>query len=183
MGRSYLADRDAMVARKLIEMGQGSLFLPDFNHCQLGSTIGTLEVLGIPVLIMYPQRKLNPTDDDLINMANLAINNRNEIKTLMGIGIAKNSSPITIIRRLLDKIGYGLTCLGLKTIAKKRVRVYQVVIPKDGREEVFKQWLLRDNCSPGSSEPWYAEYNLSPLKLNCEEQKNSNNYIQLSLDL
>ncbi|MGK7941687.1 MAG: plasmid replication protein, CyRepA1 family [Crocosphaera sp.] len=179
-GRHYLADRDALVAKKLINQGQGSIFLPDFNNCQFGAIIGTMEVLGISVLLKDINRKLINIDEDLLKMAELAINNRNEIKNIMKIGIAKNASPITIIRRFLDKIGYGLTCSGTKTINKKRVRVYQIVTPNDEREKVFEQWLLRDQNFPGTSEPWFESYLLS--KTQTKETNNSINHIQLSLD-
>ncbi|MEA5536718.1 plasmid replication protein, CyRepA1 family [Crocosphaera sp. XPORK-15E] len=180
MGRNYLADRDTIVARKLIEQGQGGVFLPDFNGCQLGAIIGTMEVLGIPTLLRDIQRRLINRDPDLIKLAEIAINNRSDIKTIMGIGIAKNASPITIIRRLLDKIGYGLTGIGTQKIEQKRVRVYQVVTPNDGREEVFQQWLLRDQKSPGSSEPWFEEY--LNLKVKIKDSETPVNHIQLSLD-
>ncbi|XLQ11532.1 MAG: DUF3854 domain-containing protein [cyanobacterium endosymbiont of Epithemia adnata isolate EadnSB Bon19] len=184
LGRSYLADRDTILAKKFIEKGQGSLFLPDFNSSQLGVIIGTMEVLGMPVLLMNHERKLKPTDKDLQTMARIAIKNRAEIKTIMRIGIAKNSSPITIIRRLLNKIGYGLTCIGSQKVNKKRVRVYQVVLPDDARQKVFRQWWIRDGKSPGSSEPWFEEYtNIKSemTKIQHQQEKNKN-YIQLSLE-
>lgn len=180
IGRNYLADRDTIVAKKLIEQGQGSIFLPDFNGRQLGAIIGTMEVLGINILLKNMGRKLINIDDDLKKMANLAINNRQDIKTIMGIGIAKNASPITIIRRLLDKIGYGLTCCGTKTINKKRVRLYQVVTPNDNRQKVFQQWLLKDQNAPGTSEPWFEPYLVS--KPQPQDRQDKNNHIQLSLD-
>jgi hypothetical protein len=158
VGRPYLADRDALVAQKLIQQGEGSLFLPDFNGSQLGAAIGTLEVLGVPVLLANPGRSLLGTDSDLLQMAELAIQNRKEIKTILGIGIASNATPIPIVRRLLETIGFGIQGLGMQMAQKKRVRAYQLVPPDDGREAVFEQWLHRDHALPGSSEPWFAEY-------------------------
>jgi hypothetical protein len=141
IGRDYLAQRDAIVARQLIELGDGSIFLPDFNRVQMGAAVGTMELLGIPVLLRSGERELRNTDKDLKEMAALALSNRASIKTALGIGLPKNATPITIIRRLLDKIGYELTCIGRGGKSSKRVRVYQVVTPQDGRCEVFQQWL------------------------------------------
>ncbi|MEM8779240.1 MAG: plasmid replication protein, CyRepA1 family [Cyanobacteria bacterium P01_G01_bin.49] len=180
IGRNYLADRDTIAAHKLIKKGEGGVFLPDFNGCQLGAIIGTMEVLGVPILLRNIERKLINCDQDLINMAKIAIKNRRDIKTIMGIGIAKNASPITIIRRLLDKIGYGLSCIGTRKINQKRLRVYQVITPDDNRERVFQKWLLRDQKSPGSSEPWFEEY-LIP-KLQSQPALKISNHIQLSLN-
>lgn len=181
LGRSYLADRDTIVAKKFIEKGQGSLFMPDFNGSQLGVIIGVMEVLGIPVLLMNHKRKLKPTDEDLQAMAKIAIKNRAEIKTIMGINIAQNSSPITIVRRLLDKIGYRLTCIGSQKVNKKQVRVYQVVLPDDFRKEVFRQWWIRDEKSPGGSEAWFEEYTNGKSEMTETQQDKNKNYIQLSL--
>jgi hypothetical protein len=183
VGRCFLADRDAMIARKLVTQGQGSLFLPDFNGSQLGAIIGTMEVLGIPVLLADSQRELSPLDQDLQAMTEIAIRNRHEIKTVMGIGLAKNSSPITVIRRLIEQIGYSLTCLRYQTIAQKRVRIYQIVTADDQREQVFKQWLMADQKYPGSSELWFEDHEcLIRLQKEIKDQKPSK-YIQLSLDL
>ena len=181
LGRQYLADRDARVARRMIEQGQGSLFLPDFNRSQLGAIIGTMEVLGIPVLLENPRRELRNTDEDLKAMAAIAIANRSEIKTAVGIGIAKNASPITIVRRFLEQIGYGTKCIRCERIRKKRVRVYQAVEPQDGREQVFKQWLAADGRYPGSSEQWLDD---SAFPVDCMARLGDSSelkYVQLSL--
>lgn len=183
IGRSYLADRDAIVARKLIEKGQGSLFFPDFNGSQLGAIIGTMEVLGIPELLANPSRELRNTDDDLQKIAQIAKNNRTEIKTVMGMGIAKNASPIVIIRRFLEEIGYGLTNICCEGNRQKRVRVYQIVASKDGREEVFRQWLLKDQKYPGSSEFWLDNNLVAAYHTHRCEESRSRQCIQLSLDL
>lgn len=181
VGRSYLADRDSAIAKKLLERGHGSLFLPDFNGSQLGAIIGTLEILGIPVLLAHPQRELCPVDDDLQAMAKIALNNRSEIKTAMGIGLAKTASPITIVRRLLDRLGYSLSCIGSRTIDRKRMRVYQLLSPNDDRQQVFRQWLMRDERYPGSSELW-LEDGFPSLNLTGRHEQ-PDKYIQLSLGL
>ncbi len=141
LGREHLAQRDAAMARRLIELGGGCIFLPDFNRSQLGAAVGTMELLGVPVLLQSRGRELKGTDEDLRAIAKLALSNRASIKTTLGIGLAQNSTPITIIRRLLDKIGYGLRCIGREGKSSNRVRVYQMVSPNDGRFEVFHQWL------------------------------------------
>ena len=145
LGREQLAQRDAAFARRLIEFGGGSIFLPDFNRSQLGAAVGMMELLGVPVLLQETRRELRSTDEDLKAMAGLALSNRASIKTTLGIGLAPNTTPITIIRRLLDKVGYGLKCIGRGGKSSNRVRVYQVVNPSDGRFEVFHQWLTHSS--------------------------------------
>ena len=141
VGRPYLPVRDGEVAKKLLELGKGNIFIPDFNDCLLGAIIGVMELLKIPLLLKDKQRELKNIDPDLQLLGKIALSNRKEIKTILGIGLAANSSPITIVRRFLDKIGYSLECLRTETHNKKRLRIYRIVNPDDGRSEVFQQWL------------------------------------------
>ncbi|WP_319419526.1 plasmid replication protein, CyRepA1 family [Pleurocapsa sp. FMAR1] len=181
VGRPYLADRDTQVARKLIEQGNGSLFLPDFNNSQLGAIVGTLELMGIPVLLQDTNRELRNTDADLQSLSAIAHNNRSEIKTILNIGIAKNFTPVTIVSRLLAKIGCKLKCMCYESINKKRVRVYQILSPTDRREQVFSHWLNVDRQRPGNSLFWSAEQTLNLSRSKVAEAKH--NYLQLSLDI
>ncbi|MBO3462627.1 DUF3854 domain-containing protein [Aetokthonos hydrillicola Thurmond2011] len=180
IGRGNLAERDAAIARKQIELGDGSIFLPDFNRSQMGVAVGTMELLGIKVLLEFPQRELKNVDDDLKAVAKLALSNRAAIKTALGIGLAQNSTPITIIKRLLDKIGYSLKCIGYQGKGSSRTRVYQLVSPNDGRFEVFNYWLASSTHELEMSELGRV---LSSRKIeSITSAVDSDKYIQLSLD-
>ncbi|MGV2832105.1 plasmid replication protein, CyRepA1 family [Myxosarcina sp. GI1(2024)] len=180
VGRSYLADRDTQVARKLIERGNGSLFLPDFNHSQLGAVVGTMEILGIPVLLKDPKRQLRNNDPDLQALAAIARSNRSEIKTILKIGIAKNYSPITILSRILSKIDCKLKHIHSETQNKKRIRVYQLEPINDKRAIVFQHWSNLDRQRPGNSLFW-TEDKFNRLKSDRSQQINDGSYLQLSL--
>jgi hypothetical protein len=182
VGRSFLADRDALVAKKMLEQGNGSLFLPDFNSSQLGATIGTMEILGIPDLLADPTRELTNIDEDLQAIRALAIGNRLEIKTATGIGIAKNASPVTIVRYFIDRLGFGLQCLRCGGDRRKRIRVYQIVEPKDDRQQVFEKWQTFDRQRPGSSMLWQS-YLLADARKIHLKQSEANKYEQLRLDI
>jgi hypothetical protein len=173
VGRPYLSERDILSAQKLLERGAGSLFVPDFNYSQLGSAIATMEMLGISQLLNQPNRELRNTDLDLQQIADLTLKNRTDIKTILGIGIAKNASPITIIRCLLNKIGYGIVCLRIENCQPKRIRVYQIVKPEDNRELIFQQWLNRELDYP---------YNIDSPKLPTIQSQGVN-HIQLTLNI
>ena len=179
VGRQYLADRDTKAARKLIERGNGSLFLPDFNSSQLGAIVGSLEILGIPVLLQQ-QRELRNTDADLQSLAKIAVSNRRELKTILNLGIAKNHSPITIVSRLLGKIACKIQCLRYESQNKKRVRVYQILSPTDEREQVFVHWLNIDRQRPGNSLFWSGDRDANYKIL---DRVVDDNYLQLSLDV
>lgn len=141
-GRSYLGNRDAMAARSLITGGEGKIFLPDFNRCQLGAAIGALELLGVPAFLRDSSRDLRNLDEDLQAMATLALKNRSAMQMVLGIGLALNSSPIGILGRLLGLIGYKLQYIRIESHEQKRVRVYRLGELEDMRLEVFKQWLF-----------------------------------------
>ncbi len=182
VGRSYLADRDTQVARKLIKQGNGSLFLPDFNNSQLGAIVGTLEILGIPVLLKDRIRELRNTDKDLQSLAAIAHGNRQEMKTILNLGIAKNHSPVTIVSRLLSKIGCQINCLRSETYKRKRVRVYQILAPEDAREQVFNYWLNTDRQRPGNSLFWSKDDQIYSASASTGEAQ-SNDFLQLKLDI
>ncbi len=141
VGRQHLAQRDARVAREMLNMGGGDLFLPDFNRSQIGTSVGILDILGIPVLLSDTGRELSKEDLDLQQMAKIAIANRPLIKSTTGIGIAKNSTPITVVRRFLDLLDYSIEYLRCGGNRQKRVRYYQVIEPQDQRWDIFNYWL------------------------------------------
>jgi Domain of unknown function (DUF3854) len=182
VGRHFLADRDAIVARKMLDRGNGSLFLPDFNNSQLGTTIGILEILGISNLLQDLKRELSNLDSDLQEMATISINNRLEIKTATKIGIAKNASPITIVRYFIDRLGFGLQCLRCGGDRRKRIRYYQIVEPQDCRERIFSEWLAADRDRPGSSMLWQSYLLADAKKIHIKSQEDDK-YTQLSLNL
>lgn len=179
VGRPYLADRDTQVAQKLIEQGDGSLFLPDFNKSQLGAIVGSLEILGIPVLLQDLSQELRNSDPDLQSLAAIAHNNRREIKTILNLGIAKNYSPMTIVSRLLGKIGCKIKCLRYETCNKKRLRVYQIAAPDDQRHQVFAHWLQIDRQRPGRSLFWSGQ---STIDLTQQPTAEQDDYLQLKLN-
>ena len=184
VGRSFLADRDAKVAQKLISRSNGSLFFPDFNNSQLGAIVGIMELLGIPVLLANLKRELRNTDPDLQKMAQLALAHRAEIKTAIGIGLANNSSPIMVIRRFIDKIECKLDYLKSECDrnSKKRIRVYQISIPEDNRQQVFSHWIKQDCSRPGSSLFWdEKQFQLKQIN-SLEKTESDPNYLQLSLN-
>ncbi|MEO1693398.1 MAG: plasmid replication protein, CyRepA1 family, partial [Cyanobacteria bacterium J06631_6] len=181
VGRPYLADRDAKAARKLIEHGDGSLFLPDFNSSQLGAIVGSLEILGIPTLLQQ-ERELRNTDVDLQSLAKIALSNRRELKTILNLGLAKNHSPITIVSRLLSKIGCKIKCLRYESYNCKRVRVYKILTPEDRREEVFSHWLAIDRQRPGNSLFWSGDRSAGS-SCRIPSKIADDNYLQLSLDV
>jgi len=182
-GRDYLAQRDAKIAQQLIQQGEGNIFTPDFNNCQLGVMINTLELLRINQIIAHPEQILSNNDPWLEQMAELALKNKTVIKTIFKIGLSNKSTPIMILRRFLDKIGYSLNWISQEKLKQKIIRLYQINVPQDGRDQVFNNWLILDRMSLGNIQEELRrneDYLLSLVKNSGEE---ISNYIQLNLSL
>ncbi len=182
-GRDYLTQRDTKIAQQLIQQGEGNIFSPDFNSCQLGAIINTLERLGIDQIIANPKQVLRNTDTYLQNMAELALKNQNAIKTILKIGYSVKSTPIMILRRFLDKIGYSLNCLGQERSNKKLIRLYQLNVPQDEREKVFTNWLILDKMSLGNIQEELRQNETFLASLIKNSTEDDLNYIQLNLSL
>lgn len=148
VGRSYLVDRDVLLAANLIKNGQGALFAPDFNNSQLGPTISTLEMLQIPQIISDVTRELSNQDENLQRVEAIALQYRKQIKILTNIGLSQKSTPIRIVKRLLTMIGFDIQFVRVS----KGVRYYRIVSPQDRREIIFSIWLRLDKHKPGNSE-------------------------------
>jgi hypothetical protein len=73
--------------------------------------------------------------------------NRWASKAVLGLTINEADKPIALAQKLLGKCGLKLTYLGRKGSRGDRQRVYQYVVPKDGREEVFAAWQERDEAA------------------------------------
>lgn len=183
LGRPYLADRDALIAKHLMQQGNGQIFQPDFNHSQLGAVIGTLEILGIKDLLPQTDRQLHNLDFDMRQMAAIALENRQAIKATVGIGLAKNSTPIMILKRFLDLLGLELKYLKITNIQKKRTRIYQIAQPTDGRQTVFQHWLQVDQQTPGTSAFWQEDCQQYLQQLQQTRIETKSNYVQLTFDL
>ncbi|BAY95985.1 MULTISPECIES: plasmid replication protein, CyRepA1 family [unclassified Tolypothrix] len=137
IGREFVADRDRKLGEKMLQAK--SAWLPDFNGGQLGLVIHALEWLGIPNFIA-DDRQLRGTDADLVEIANQALRLKWQVKTVLGITLSNNDSPIVILRRLLSKIGLSLKYVG-RDGTGERQRVYRVVGGDDGRDKIFQNWL------------------------------------------
>ena len=166
-----------------MQQGNGQIFQPDFNHSQLGAIIGTLEILGINDLLLQPNRELHNLDFDMQQMAAIALENRQAIKTTVGIGLAKNSTPIMILKRFLELLGMELKYLKIRKLQKKRTRIYQIQMPDDGRQTVFQQWLQIDQKCPGTSAFWQEESKAYLKQLQKSRTEKASDYVQLTFDL
>jgi len=163
VGRQHLLAREANVARKQLEAGDGAVFKPDFNKRQIGAKIWTLDTIGFNKLMQH--REFRSDDPELISIANYAKQHAFEIKAATGVTISQEDSPMAIAQNIVGLIGYRFPYLRKEGGRGNQVRIYgaaaadflrddegkillndqgQATPLADGRDEVFAAWLERD---------------------------------------
>ncbi len=163
-GRDYVEARDTAKLRAMLEDNQGAAFKPDVNRAMFTAQVKALEVLKIPLLLSNPERELVATDSDLIEIAQMAIANTQEIISLLRLTIHQpKSNPktgetqipvIKIIRQLLSGVGYNLVRSTKKIVVQgKRRYTYQLesCISTPTRQSIFDYWLDRDEPNAARS--------------------------------
>lgn len=151
LGRTHLSERDKRAASAQLEHGEGDIWLPTFNKSQLGLAIASLERLGIPSLLTAGG-ELRNSDEKLQTLAELAKSNPWQIKAILGISIHSDDTPLTVLQKLLTKIGIKLRCIRREGGDGNRQRVYEIARPVDGRDEIFQRWLERDESFDSKSD-------------------------------
>ncbi|MGF1539335.1 MAG: plasmid replication protein, CyRepA1 family, partial [Pleurocapsa sp.] len=144
VGRPYLIERDSKQLRAIATHTKNRLWLPDFNRSLLSTPLQLLETLIVGLL--QPGVEYRGSDPNLQLIAELALNNKRELKTFLGLTLVESDSPIKIVQKLLDILGLKLTCIGRLGSRGQRERVYVFEPQTDGREEIFALWLQRDSA-------------------------------------
>ncbi len=164
LGRDYVEARDTAKLRAMLEDNKGAAFKPDVNRAMFTAQVKALEALKIPILLSNPERELVATDSDLIEIAQMAIANTQEIISLLRLTIHQpKSNPktgetqipvIKIIRQLLSGVGYNLVRSTKKIeVQGKRRYTYQLesCISTPTRQSIFDYWLDRDEPNAARS--------------------------------
>jgi hypothetical protein len=144
VGRPYLIERDSRQLRAIACHTKNRLWLPDFNRSLLSTPLRLLETLIVGLL--KPEIEYRGSDRNLQLIAELANANKRELKIFLGLTIVESDTPIKIVQKLLSLLGLKLSCIGRLGSREQRERVYIFESPDDGREEIFTNWLQRDNA-------------------------------------
>ncbi len=148
VGRPHLIARDSRQLRAIAASNKNRLWLPDFNRSLLSTSLRLLETLIMDLL--QPGVQYRGSDPNLQLIASLALANKRELKTFLGLTIVESDTPIKIVQKLLSLLGLKLTCIGRLGSRGDRERVYVYNPPLDGREDIFANWLQRDRASEQS---------------------------------
>lgn len=141
IGRQYLKGRDQNRAEGLSK--DGKLWTPDANRVMLSSKVVALETIGFTEIFNSTSEYRND-DPVLIEFAAKVKELRRDIKTVLGVTIREDDSPVVVCRNLLSLLGLKLKCTKKERYGKTRVRVYEIEGLNDGRDEILGAWLQRD---------------------------------------
>jgi len=135
-------ERDRQELAGHLERGNQKLALQDVKF--LGAQVQALRSLGVPELL-NPNQAFRGSDSFVEHLAALAVQHRDDLKTVLNLTFNEEMTPIQIVQTLLSKLGLKLKCIKQERLASGgRQRVYQYVPPDDEREAVFQAWQERD---------------------------------------
>jgi hypothetical protein len=145
LGREFLTNRDNKRAKAQLELGENSIWKPDFNKGQLLPAVLLLESLNL-LQFLTPDVQLRGTDEKMVEFKALAVKHRHVIKNYLNISISEKLTPVAIAHKLLAKIDLKLDYVGRLGSRDNRECVYQFVPVDDQRDLIFGQWLNRDEA-------------------------------------
>ncbi|MBD2565518.1 MULTISPECIES: plasmid replication protein, CyRepA1 family [Nostoc] len=146
LGREFLTNRDAKRAKAQLELGENSVWKPDFNKGQLLPAVLLLENLNL-LQFLTPDVQLRGSDEKMVEFKALAVTHRHVIKNYLNVTISEKLTPIAIAQKLLAKIDLKLDYVGRLGKRENRECVYRFVPVDDERDSIFCQWLNRDEAS------------------------------------
>jgi Domain of unknown function (DUF3854) len=167
IGRQFLTNRDAKRAKSQAEAGNNAIWKPDFNRGQLMSALTVLEELKITELLT-PGMQFRGSDPELLDLKAKAVQHWHTIQNYLNIGISEKQTPITIVQKLLSKIGLNLTYVGRLGSRENREKVYEFVLPSDQRDLIFWQWLEKDEIAHAPNDQKVPNSDLVSLTSNKE---------------
>lgn len=148
VGSKFLGMKDAKSLAAHKERGKGAVWMPDLNRTQMSVSVCTIFRLGLTQFLAVRDRGWRAEDPELIKLAGFALKNRHQIKDALDVWIGDKDTPIAIANKLLKIIGYKLPCIKREQVGQRRIRVYGIAKPiHEGHEEVFEQWLARDEVA------------------------------------
>lgn len=102
-GRKHLIHRDRRKAQSKVY--EGCYFSPDFNRGVKSGKVLTLDAIGFTELRYSNKAEHRNSDPELIEFKENCVLGAKAIKEWLGIQINPNSSPITIFKQFLRKLG------------------------------------------------------------------------------
>jgi hypothetical protein len=163
-GRQYLKERDLRTLSQLAEDNGSKVFKPDVNRILLTNKVRAFELLGLG---QFLDTSHTWSKQDLEELHTKLLPFKFEIRSIFGLTVRENSSPIKILQNLLEQLGLRMTCIGRLGSRGDRQRMYQLKsLSPDGRDEIFRLWFERDteSTSPLENNP-IADVDTPPIPI------------------
>jgi hypothetical protein len=146
-GREFLPDREKLLMEKQLDSGSGELFLPDINRSLMGGKIKVLDALDI-MRLLQPDMEWTSTSPILIDLSIKCRQYAFVLKSVLGISIKENDTPIRIAQKILRQC-FGLSFQApVKRGAKgHQQRCYPSVEITPLRQSILEAWYLRDSTA------------------------------------
>ena len=103
-----------------------TVFLPDIKA--YGPIVEELIILGIldAIDLSDPDKAYTSDSPELLEFKQKCLFRRNSIKQKLNIGVSKDSNPLHLANRFLEKIGLKLKCVERKREGNTKIRIYKI---------------------------------------------------------
>ena len=167
IGRGLLKQKDRKQIKAHKERNQGQIFAPDLNR---EVNIVKVKLLEDPKLnlkqFLKPGKEWSNKSLKLRRIKEYVIGYLVHFNQVLKCGIHKDDSPITVIQKILKKVGYKLEYLrNERDGKKKRLRVYGAAISKFSavqhlEKSILQGWLVREKREDEKSPDYPQESQL-----------------------
>lgn len=145
MGREFVEKSDRSVLEQMKKRSRGKFFIPDLNKKTQIAKIQLLEMLRLDRFSGEGTEWHNKSPD-LISLKEFVLKDLIRFNLILGCGIAKSDSPITVLQKILGLLGGKLVCLRKIRDGAKRLRIYGNLVPKfslhsSEQTDIMNYWL------------------------------------------
>ncbi|MEL4896953.1 DUF3854 domain-containing protein, partial [Crocosphaera sp. Alani8] len=159
VGRAYMTHKERKRLEKMLQLGQGCLFSPDFNRNSISAKIWLYEFLEFFPLLHKNQ--VSKDDPDLQRLATISKEIAGDIKSILHVTINSDDSPVVVYRKLRQPLGLP-KLVKLGRFGPRGARHYTYANPDlTERYELFDRWLASEDPLP--TEPTPVQWAMNTL--------------------
>ncbi len=146
VGRAYMKQKERKRLEKMLQLGQGCLFSPDFNRNSISAKIWVYEFLDFFPLLQKTQ--VSKDDPDLQRLGVVSKEIARDIKSILHVSINSDDSPVVVYRKLRQPLGLP-KLVKLGRFGPRGERHYTYANPDlSERYELFDRWLASEEPLP-----------------------------------
>ncbi len=160
IGRPYMKHKERIRLEKMLQLGQGCLFSPDFNRNSISAQIWLYEFLDF--LPLLEKSQVHKDDPDLQRLAMVCKEMADDIKSILHVTIHPDDTPVVVYRKLREPLGLP-KLIKLGRFGERGARHYTYANPDlTERYELFERWLASEEPLP-TEEPTPVQWAMMML--------------------